>query len=64
MTMAEVDELLDSASREGKHKEFYKAAEILALREIVVASHLIKSAFESAPEESQRLIEFIRDFLS
>ncbi|MBM0743374.1 AAA family ATPase [Phormidium sp. CLA17] len=64
MSIAEVDDLLDSASRAGKHNEFREAAKILTLGETVVASHLIKSAFDSAPEESQRLIGFIREFLN
>jgi hypothetical protein len=60
---AEVDEMLDSASRAGKHNEFYEAAKMLALDKTVVASYLIKSAFESAPEESQKIIDFVRGFL-
>jgi hypothetical protein len=63
MTITEVDDLLDSASRAGKHKEFYKAAEMLTLDKTVVASHLIKSAFESAPEELRKIIDAIRGFL-
>ena len=63
MSIPEVDDLLDSASRAGKHNEFREAAKILTLDEKVVASHLIKSAFDSAPEESQKLVGFIRDFL-
>jgi hypothetical protein len=63
MPIAEVDDLLDSASRAGKHNEFYEAAKILTFDKTVVASHLIRSAFEAAPEESQKIIEFIRGFL-
>ncbi|MDJ0773636.1 MAG: AAA family ATPase [Mastigocoleus sp. MO_167.B18] len=63
MSSAEVDEILDSASRSGKHNEFYEAAKILNLDKTLVASYLIKSAFESDPEESQKIIDFIRNFL-
>ncbi|MBW4688133.1 MAG: AAA family ATPase [Komarekiella atlantica HA4396-MV6] len=63
MSKAEVDEMLDSASRAGKHNEFYEAAKILTFDKTVVASYLIKSAFESAPEESQRIINLIQGFL-
>ncbi len=63
MAVAEVDDMLDSAARAGKHKEFYEAAKILNLDKIVVASHLIKSAFESAPEESQKITDVVRGFL-
>jgi len=64
MSIAEVDDLLDSASRAGKHNEFYEAAKNLTLDETVVASHLIKSALESAPEEAQKITDVIRGFLS
>ncbi len=61
---ADVDEMLDSASRAGKHNEFYEAAKFLNLDDDqVVASQLVKSAFESEPEESKRIINFIRCFL-
>jgi len=63
MSEAEVDDILDSASRAGKHNEFYEAARMLNLDETVVASYLIKSAFESAPEESQKIIDVVRGFL-
>lgn len=63
MSKAEVDEMLDSAFRAGKHNEFYEAAKILNLDKTVVASHLIKSAFESDQEESKKIINFIRGFL-
>jgi hypothetical protein len=63
MSIPEVDDLLDSASRAGKHNEFREAAKILTLDETVVASCLIKSAFEAAPEESQKIIDVIRGFL-
>ncbi|MEO1147244.1 MAG: hypothetical protein AAFY26_16805, partial [Cyanobacteria bacterium J06638_22] len=63
MSEAEVDEMLDSASRAGKHNEFYETATMLNLDTTVVASYLIKSAFESAPEESQKIVDFVRGFL-
>lgn len=64
MSNADVDEMLDSASRAGKHNEFYEAAKFLNLDDYqVVASQLVKSAFESEPEESKRIINFIRCFL-
>jgi predicted ATPase len=63
MSKAEVDEMLDSASRAGKHNEFNEVATMLTLDKTVVASYLIKSAFESAPEESQKIIDVIRGFL-
>jgi predicted ATPase len=63
MSVAEVDDLLDSAYRAGKHSEFYEAAKILTLDKTVVASYLIKSAFESSPEESQKIIDAVRGFL-
>lgn len=64
MSFAEVDDLLDSAFRAGKHNEFYEAAKILTLDKTIVASHLVKSAFESAPEEAQKITDVIRSFLS
>jgi predicted ATPase len=64
VSMVEVDDLLDSASRAGKHNEFYEAAKILTLDKTVVASHLIKSAFDSAPEEALKITDFIRSFLA
>jgi hypothetical protein len=63
MSSAAVDDILDSASRAGKHNEFYEAAKILTFDKTVVATYLIKSAFESAPEESKRIINLIRGFL-
>ncbi|NJO80702.1 MAG: hypothetical protein HC827_20840 [Cyanobacteria bacterium RM1_2_2] len=63
MSKAEVDDMLDSASRAGKHDEFYEAAKLLARDEKVVANYLIKSAFESAPEESQKIVGIIKSFL-
>jgi predicted ATPase len=63
LSMEEVDDLLDSASRAGKHNEFYEAANMLTLDKTVVASHLVKSAFESAPEEAQKITDFVRGFL-
>lgn len=63
MSSAAVDDMLDSASRAGKHNEFYEAATILTYDKTVVATYLIKSAFESAPEESKRIINLIRGFL-
>ncbi|NMG07318.1 AAA family ATPase [Brasilonema sp. UFV-L1] len=63
MSSAAVDHMLDSASRAGKHNEFYEAAKILTYDKTVVATYLIKSAFESVPEESKRLINLIRGFL-
>jgi predicted ATP-dependent endonuclease of OLD family len=63
LSKAEVDDMLDSAIRSGKHKEFHEAAKILRLDQKVVASNLIKSAFESSPEESKRIINLIRVFL-
>ncbi|MCG6137027.1 MAG: ATP-binding protein [Nostoc sp. LLA-1] len=56
MSNAAVDEMLDSAFRAGKHNEFHEVAKILILDYKVVASHLIKSAFESEPEESKKLL--------
>ena len=47
--------MLDSSARAGKHNEFYEAAKILTLDKVIVASHLIKSAFEAAPEEAQTI---------
>jgi hypothetical protein len=55
--------MLDSSIRAGKHNEFYKAARILSLDKNIVASHLIKSAFESAPEEQKKIIEVVKDFV-
>ncbi|KAM3102511.1 hypothetical protein ACKFKF_03945 [Phormidesmis sp. 146-12] len=63
MSEAEVDEMLDSASRAGKHNEFYEVSKTLTLDETVVASYLVKSAFESAPEESQKIIDVVQRFL-
>ena len=63
MSKSEVDEMLDSSARAGKHNEFYEAAKILNYDKTVIASHLIKSAFESDPEESQKIINFLRGFL-
>lgn len=63
MSSAAVDDMLDSAFRAGKHNEFYEAATILTYDKTVVATYLIKSAFESAPEESKRLLNLIRGFL-
>lgn len=63
MSKAEVDEMLDSASRAGKHNEFYEVATMLTLDKTVVANYLIKSAFESFPEESQKIVDVIRGFL-
>ena len=65
MSEAEVNDMLDSACRAGKHAEFHEAARILNLDEKVVASYLIKSAFESDPEDSQqRITSAVRGFLS
>lgn len=63
MSVAEVDDMLDSSARAGKHNEFYEAAKILTLDKVIVASHLIKSAFEAAPEEAQRIISIVQGFL-
>ena len=63
MSNGEVDDMLDSSIRAGKHNEFYKAATILSLDKNIVASHLIKSAFESAPEEQKKIIEVVKDFV-
>jgi len=63
MSIVEVDDLLDTALRAGKHNEFYEAAKSLTLDKTVVASHLVKSAFESAPEEAQKITYAIRGFL-
>ena len=63
MSIVEVDDLLDTALRAGKHNEFYEAAKILTLDKTVVASHLVKSAFEAAPEEAQKITYAIRGFL-
>jgi hypothetical protein len=51
---------LDASAMAGKHNEFYEAAKILSYDKTVVASHLIKSAFDSEPEESQKIINFVR----
>jgi len=63
MSVLEVDDMLDASARAEKHKEFYEAAKFLALDETVVASYLIKSAFESAPIESQKITNAVRGFL-
>ena len=63
MSVAEVDDMLDSSARSGKHNELYEAAKNLTLDKVIVASHLIKSAFEAALEEAQRIINIVRDFL-
>ncbi|WP_353929430.1 hypothetical protein WJM97_14035 [Okeanomitos corallinicola TIOX110] len=63
MSNEEVDHLLDIAVMAGKHKELYTAAKHLSLDEKVVGSHLIKSAFESNPGESTKIIDFIQGFL-
>lgn len=63
MSASEVDEMLDSSARAGKHNEFYEAAKILNYDKTIVANHLIKSAFELNPEESQKIANFVRNFL-
>jgi predicted ATPase len=63
MSTAEVDDMLDTAVRAGKHNEFYEASNILNLDKVVVASYLIKSAFEAAPEKSKNIINVIKGHL-
>jgi len=65
MSTADVDDMLDASSRASKHNEFFEATKLLNYDEQnnFVAIQLIKSAFESEPEELQKIINFVRSFL-
>lgn len=60
---AAVDDILGAARRAGKHNEFFEAATRLCLDEPIVCHHLIRAAFESAPEEAQKIVSFVQSFL-
>lgn len=59
----QVEEMLNSARRAGKHSEFHEASRILNVDEKIIAYQIIKSALETIPEELQRITNFIHGFL-
>lgn len=63
ITPEKVDEVLNAAKRAGKHNEFYEAANALCFDKSIVANQLIKAAFESSPDEADRIINFVLKFL-
>lgn len=63
ISRAAVDDILDAARRAGKHNEFFEAATRLCLDEPIMCHHLIRAAFESAPEEAQKIVSFVQSFL-
>ncbi len=57
----EAKDLLDKAELAGKHDEFYKVSEELALDKSVVSFTLIKGALQSSPNEKTRINDFINN---
>ena len=55
----EAKELVERAELAGKHNEFYKISEELALDKAVVSFNLVKGALQSCPEEKQKINDFI-----
>jgi hypothetical protein len=60
MSPSEVDDLLESSARAGKHKEFNEASRILNLPRDLIVSYLIKSAFDAEPDRLLEIQNFIR----
>jgi hypothetical protein len=59
----DIDTLLASVQRAGKHNEFYEASKFLNIDESIISYQLVKAALESHPEEQERISEFIDTFL-
>ena len=59
----QVEDIFNAALRAGKHSEFHEAAKKLCFDKTIVAHQLIKEAFNSSPEELEKLTNFIRGFL-
>lgn len=54
-----VDELFNQAKLAGKHNEFYKVSEELALDRSVVSFALIRGALRSCPDEKEQINNFV-----
>jgi len=63
LSKPKIDDLLSESRRAGKHNEFRAASLQLNFDESVVAYQLVKSAFESAPNECVRIVGFVDGFL-
>ncbi|HKQ08220.1 MAG TPA: AAA family ATPase [Blastocatellia bacterium] len=59
----EVEDIYATAARDGKHNEFYTAAERLNLKEEIVAHKFVKAALLATPLESERICKFVRRHL-
>ncbi len=60
----EAKELLEKSELAGKHNEFHKIAEELALEKSVVSFELIKGALKSCPDQKEKISNFITHQIS